>query len=72
MLSRALIRIFAASVLTLSSASLFAEDNRPDFDLDDDGLIEINDLADLDEIRNSLDGTSLYGKALKRAVTALN
>ncbi|WP_370292438.1 hypothetical protein [Thalassolituus sp.] len=63
MLSRALIRIFAASVLTLSSASLFAEDNRPDFDLDDDGLIEVNDLADLDEIRNSLDGTSLYGKS---------
>lgn len=63
MLSRALIRFFAASVLTLSSASLFAEDNRPDFDLDDDGLIEINDLADLDEIRNSLDGTSLYGKS---------
>ncbi|WP_300433597.1 hypothetical protein [uncultured Thalassolituus sp.] len=63
MLSRALIRIFAASVLTLSSASLFAEDNRPDFDRDDDGLIEVNDLADLDEIRNSLDGTSLYGKS---------
>ena len=33
---------------------------RIDYDLDDDGLIEINDLADLDEIRNNLDGTSLY------------
>lgn len=33
---------------------------RTDYDLDNDGLIEINDLADLDEIRTSLDGKSLY------------
>ena len=38
-----------------------AESGRLDYDLDDDGLIEINDLSDLNEIRNNLDGTSLYG-----------
>ena len=41
----------------------FAESGRADYDLDDDGLIEINSLADLDEIRNNLDGTSLYGES---------
>ncbi|WP_320818870.1 hypothetical protein [Thalassolituus sp.] len=41
----------------------FAESGRADYDLDDDGLIEINSLADLDEIRNSLDGTSLYSES---------
>ena len=41
--------------------SAFAESGRADYDLDDDGLIEINSLADLNEIRNNLDGTSLYG-----------
>jgi len=34
---------------------------RVDYDLDNNGLIEINDLADLDEIRNNLDGKTLYG-----------
>jgi hypothetical protein len=38
-----------------------AEGGRVDYDLDNDGLIEINDLADLDEIRNHLDGSALYG-----------
>lgn len=33
---------------------------RIDYDLNDNGLIEINDLADLNEIRNNLDGSSLY------------
>jgi len=33
---------------------------REDYDLDNDGLIEINDLSDLNEIRHSLDGTTLY------------
>ncbi len=36
---------------------------RPDYDLDDDGLIEINRLEDLDEIRNNLDGAMLYGRS---------
>ncbi|MGB0503705.1 MAG: GLUG motif-containing protein, partial [Thalassolituus sp.] len=41
----------------------YAESGRTDYDLDDDGLIEINSLADLNEIRNNLDGTSLYGES---------
>lgn len=40
-----------------------ADPDRLDFDLDDNGLIEINDIHDLNEIRNSLDGTSLYGSS---------
>lgn len=36
---------------------------RPDYDLDDDGLIEINLLEDLNEIRNHLDGAALYGES---------
>ena len=47
--------------LLLPAFSLFAQSERVDFDLDDDGLIEINDLFDLDEIRNHLDGSALYG-----------
>ena len=54
------IGLFACLSLSFSSA-LFAESGRTDYDLDDDGLIEINDLADLNEIRNNLDGTTLYG-----------
>ncbi|AJQ92857.1 thrombospondin type 3 repeat-containing protein [Gynuella sunshinyii] len=38
-----------------------AAGNRVDYDIDDDGLIEINDLADLNEIRNDMTGRSLYG-----------
>lgn len=39
----------------------YAERDRENYDLDDDGLIEINDLEDLNEIRNRADGQSLYG-----------
>lgn len=46
-------------VLFVSTAR--GESGRLDYDLDNDGLIEINDLADLSEIRNNLDGSSLYG-----------
>ena len=58
------------SILTLIlSHSLHAANGiddvgRADYDLDDNGLIEINDLADLDEIRNNLDGKTLYGASL--------
>jgi hypothetical protein len=45
----------------LASLNTSAEDGRIDYDIDDDGLIEINDLQDLNEIRNNLDGTALYG-----------
>ncbi len=40
---------------------LVATINRPDYDLDEDGLIEINRLEDLNEMRNYLDGSALYG-----------
>ena len=52
--------IAVTTSLLFTSLYSFAESGRADYDLDDDGLIEINDLADLDEIRNNLDGTSLY------------
>ncbi len=54
------ITLTALLLFALSSSITFAESSRTDYDLDDDGLIEINDLADLNEIRNNLDGTSLY------------
>jgi hypothetical protein len=47
-------------VSLLASSFSFAADGRVDYDIDNDGLIEINDLADLDEIRNNLDGKTLY------------
>ncbi|MEY4590697.1 MAG: hypothetical protein RL497_2773 [Pseudomonadota bacterium] len=37
----------------------WAESSRPDYDTDNDGLIEINDLADLSAIRQGLDGKTL-------------
>lgn len=46
---------------TILSFNAIAAGDRADYDLDDDGLIEINDLADLNEIRNHLDGAALYG-----------
>lgn len=62
---KVLIPLFSILTLLLSFNSLAANgpDNagRADYDLDDNGLIEINDLADLDEIRNNLDGKTLYG-----------
>lgn len=50
-----------SAFLILLSPFSHAESGRSDYDLDNDGLIEINDLADLHEIRNNLDGTTLYG-----------
>ena len=53
--------LFLPSLLALANAlPTYAESGRDDYDLDDNGLIEINDLADLNEIRNNLDGTALY------------
>ncbi|WP_026225243.1 GLUG motif-containing protein [Teredinibacter turnerae] len=49
--------------LLLLSSILHAENNRTDYDLDNDGLIEINDLQDLNEIRNHLNGAALYGSS---------
>lgn len=50
-------------IATLGGVS-HADSGRVDYDLDDDGLIEINDLADLDEIRRNIYGTTLYGSDL--------
>ncbi|WP_299579321.1 hypothetical protein [uncultured Microbulbifer sp.] len=47
--------------LLLQSTAALSDSDRTDFDIDNDGLIEINDLADLNEIRNNLNGASLYG-----------
>ncbi len=61
---KAIAVVLLVSSVLFSPTSLGANgpDNagRIDYDLDNDGLIEIDDLADLDEIRNNLDGTSLY------------
>ena len=48
----------------LFAVNVYAENNRADYDLDNDGLIEINDLNDLDEIRNNFSGSSLYDSNL--------
>jgi len=55
--------ILTTTLLGALSVTAFAAGDREDYDLDDDGLIEINDLGDLDEIRNNLDGSSLYGSS---------
>ncbi len=58
--------IAASCILLISllfSSSGFAADARSDYDLDDDGLIEINDVSDLREIRNNVNGGALYGSS---------
>uniref|UniRef100_UPI0025861816 hypothetical protein n=1 Tax=Microbulbifer sp. TaxID=1908541 RepID=UPI0025861816 len=55
--------VFLFLSLLLSAQSVWSADGRSDYDLDDDGLIEINDWSDLDEVRNNLDGASLYGSS---------
>ena len=71
-----LVKVWRSGVKTIGLASLLislfsslifpqvavAANGRADYDLDDDGLIEINDLADLDAIRNNLNGTALYSE----------
>ena len=54
--------LFALCIALCSSLSQAAS-GRADYDLDDDGLIEIDDWADLNEIRNNLTGTALYGSS---------
>ncbi|MDK2777792.1 MAG: hypothetical protein KYX62_09040 [Pseudomonadota bacterium] len=54
--------LLAAAVLA-GNVGVQAAGSRADYDLDDNGLIEINDLADLYEIRNNPDGTTLYGSS---------
>ncbi len=59
--SRRIVTSCTLLISLLSPTIVFAADGRDDYDLDNDGLIEINDLADLDEIRKNLDGKTLYG-----------
>ncbi|WP_028292152.1 hypothetical protein [Oceanobacter kriegii] len=58
--------LLSALLLAASQSGNTAE--RDDYDLDNDGLIEINDLADLDQIRHEYDDSSgwqmLYGQTL--------
>jgi hypothetical protein len=54
--------LLAMTLIGLMSLPASAENNRVDYDLDDDRLIEINDLGDLYEIRNNLSGPALYGQ----------
>jgi len=51
-----------AALLSTSICS-YAADGRSDYDLDDDGLIEINDISDLIAIPRFTRGTSLYGSS---------
>jgi hypothetical protein len=55
--------ILLSVLISFFSQISFAESGRADYDIDDDGLIEINDLNDLNEIRNHLDGSALYGSS---------
>ena len=41
----------------------FAESGRSDYDINNNGLIDINDLEDLNEIRNDLTAATIYGVA---------
>ncbi len=64
--------LVTAMLLALLNQQAWAESGRSDYDIDDNGLIEINDLADLNEIRNNLNGSSLYGESTGCPVTGCN
>lgn len=53
----------------LFSIAVSALGERLDMDIDDDGLIEIYDHHDLDDIRNHLDGSALYGSSVGCPIT---
>ena len=57
---------YAIQLFLLFSSPTYAlngidNSGRSDYDLDNNGLIEINDLSDLNEIRNNVNGKKLYG-----------
>lgn len=54
---------FTAVVLLGASLPAWSAGEREDYDANKNGLIEIYDLADLEEVRNDLTGRTLYGSA---------
>lgn len=54
---------FAALMLLSASAPAWSAGEREDYDINKNGLIEIYDLQDLNEIRNDLTGRTLYGSS---------
>ncbi len=58
------LRVLILLACVFFSMPVFAQQDRSDYDLDDDGLIEINDLTDLNDIHNHLDGAALYGTSV--------
>ena len=55
------LKYFLPVLLLTGSAQILADNSRTDYDINDNGLIEINDLDDLNAIRHSLNGSTLYG-----------
>ncbi|WP_160151899.1 hypothetical protein [Microbulbifer sp. ALW1] len=55
--------VFLFFLLFVITPCTWAADGRADYDLDDDGLIEIDDWSDLNEVRFNLDGSALYGSS---------
>ena len=66
LMSKVSLRFFCCFFVLLIGlkTSVWAESGRDDYDVDDDGLIEINDWADMDEIRNDEEGESLYDESV--------
>ncbi len=62
-LRRIAFTVTVSLAVALLSPVVAAESGRPDYDIDNDNLIEINDLQDLDQIRYYLDGSGIYGEA---------
>lgn len=63
-MARTKISLLLALLSCVISSTSLAAGNRTDYDLDDDGLIEINDWADLDDLRTSYGNGTLYGSSL--------
>jgi hypothetical protein len=62
-------RTLLTFLLLVLSLQAFASGDRADYDIDDDGLIEINDWQDLDAIRHHLDGKAFdEGLWVSRAI----
>ncbi|MEY4589114.1 MAG: hypothetical protein RL497_1190, partial [Pseudomonadota bacterium] len=54
-------KLLLTSAISLMSLTAYAAGNRSDYDLDNDGLIEINDLTDLNAIPKNGAAIALYG-----------